>query len=179
MGLWIGADTQPPKETMMNEFVSCNLENVPLEDGAFNIILCHYVIEHLRTPREVFAEFYRLLADGGILTFCTPCINSPAFRLSSWIPNRWHAAIKGRLFGAVEEEVFPTYYKCNTIGKLDKTLRAVGFERETIETTEHAYKYFNFNAVTYALGLIISRFMQVFPLAKPFRGQILGVYRKP
>jgi len=29
MGSWTGVDVQPPKETMMNEFVSCDLENIP------------------------------------------------------------------------------------------------------------------------------------------------------
>lgn len=178
MGTWTGVDVQPPPATMMNEFVSCDLEDIPFKDESFNIILCHYVIEHLRKPREVFTEFHRLLSGGGILVFCTPCLNSPIFRISSWIPNRWHKKIKSGVFGAIEDDVFPTYYKCNTTGKIDKTLRTVGFRRETLETTEHSYKYLRCNTVTYAFGLVTSRLIQSLPLAKPFRGQILGVYRK-
>lgn len=175
----VGVDIQAPKEKKMDEFVLCDLENIPLKDATFDVIICYFVIEHLRQPQKVFTEFWRLLADGGILIFRTPCIGSPMFLLSKWTPVHWHETIKGTISGNQGVDVFTTYYRCNTAKKIDRTLKAIGFRREKLDSIEQMYAYFKFNWIGYAAGLLVSRLMQSLPFTKPFRSQLVGVYRKP
>jgi len=127
IGRLVGVDIQAPKEKKMDEFVLCDLENIPLIDATFDVIICYFVIEHLRQPQKVFAEFWRLLADGGILIFRTPCFGAPMFLLSNWTHVHWHKKIKRTILGNQGVDVFPTYYRCNTAKKVDRTLKAIGF----------------------------------------------------
>jgi SAM-dependent methyltransferase len=46
--------------------------NIPVEDGAFDAILCTEVFEHLKYPVDTLKEFYRLLKPGGILILTAP-----------------------------------------------------------------------------------------------------------
>jgi SAM-dependent methyltransferase len=40
---------------------------LPLEDGAFDAVLCAVSVQYLQYPGEVFGEFARVLAPGGVL----------------------------------------------------------------------------------------------------------------
>ena len=39
-----------------------------MEDGSFDVILCHNVLEYVKNRAELIAEFHRLLKKGGILS---------------------------------------------------------------------------------------------------------------
>jgi len=179
IGRLVGVDIQAPKEKKMDEFVLCDLGNISFKDATFDVIICNCVIEHLRQPQKVFAEFWRLLSDGGILIFRAPCINAPMFLLSRVIPVHWHETIKRTLLGDQEVDVFHAYYRCNTSKKLEQTLKTIGFRREKLESIEQIYSYFKFNWILYAAGLLFSRLMQSLPFTEPFRSQLIGVYHKP
>lgn len=176
--LLVGTDINAPKEKNTREFVVSELESLPFSNAVFDIIICYYVIEHLRHPHKVFTEFRRVLTDGGVLIIKTPCIAAPMFILSHHTSLRWHQAFKNTIMGVQESEVFPTYYRCNTMKKLDRTLVAAGFRREQLESVEQMYSYFSFNRVSYAAGLLISRMIQALPWMRSFRSQIIGTYRK-
>jgi 2-polyprenyl-3-methyl-5-hydroxy-6-metoxy-1,4-benzoquinol methylase len=48
-----------------------------LSEGAFDLILCTEVIEHIRDSRAALAEMHRLLKPGGVLILSTPQKYSP------------------------------------------------------------------------------------------------------
>ncbi len=56
------------------EFVKwdLNITPLPFEDGAFDLIICLEVLEHIAAQREAIAEFNRLLAPGGSLLISVP-----------------------------------------------------------------------------------------------------------
>ena len=180
MGLLVGVDKIAPKEGYgrMDEFILSELDDMPFPDATFDVVICYEVIEHLRNPQKVFAEFRRILIDGGVLIFKTPCAISPLFFFSRFSPFLWHQKIKKVLLGVQESHVFPTYYRCNTLRKMDHTLRAEGFQKEMLESIEETHCYLVFSKVAYCVGLLLSRLVQVLRLAKPFRSQLIGVYRK-
>lgn len=60
----------------LHHAVSASLVSLPLRDETIDLILCRYAAEHLPEPRGVFAEFARVLREGGHLVLLTP--------------NRWH-----------------------------------------------------------------------------------------
>jgi len=45
---------------------------IPVEDGAFETVLCTAVLEHLEEPAEAIGEMFRILADGGYLIMTAP-----------------------------------------------------------------------------------------------------------
>lgn len=46
-------------------FVVATGERLPFPDCAFDLIVCHTVIEHVRSPRDVVSEMARVLSPGG------------------------------------------------------------------------------------------------------------------
>lgn len=179
IGLLVGVDTEAPEQRNIDMFVVCDLERLPIKDRTFEVVVCYFVIEHLRYPQNAFAEFWRVLDDGGVLIFKTPCITAPMFLLSRYIPHRWQKTIKRATEGTQESDIFPTYYRCNTERQLDNTLKTAGFQRETLESIEQFHDYFAFSSIAYAACLLASRLVQVLPWTRPFRSQLIGVYRKP
>ncbi len=52
------------------------LHDMPIEDSAFDAVLCTQVLEHLEWPRESVAEIYRVLKSGGSLYLTVPMAQS-------------------------------------------------------------------------------------------------------
>src|SRR6266480_3942093 len=49
--------------------VACDAEQLPFEDGAFDLVFGHAVLHHLPDLERAFAEFHRVLRPGGTLAF--------------------------------------------------------------------------------------------------------------
>lgn len=49
-----------------------NAEDMQFADGAFDIIVCNHVLEHVQSPQRALAEFYRCLKPRGLLVAQTP-----------------------------------------------------------------------------------------------------------
>lgn len=45
--------------------LQANIEDLPVEDGAFDLVLCSHVLEHVADDRRAMAEFRRVLAPNG------------------------------------------------------------------------------------------------------------------
>lgn len=50
----------------------CDIENIPVRDGSFEVVLCTEVLEHLPRPIEALKELTRVLAPGGTLLLTAP-----------------------------------------------------------------------------------------------------------
>ena len=53
------------------DFRQANLESLPFEDGAFDLVLCSQVIEHVLDAAAAAAELARVLRPGGTLVIST------------------------------------------------------------------------------------------------------------
>ncbi|HEY40922.1 MAG TPA: methyltransferase domain-containing protein [Dehalococcoidia bacterium] len=179
IGLLVGIDSEVLYQRNIDKFIVGDLERLPIKDSTFDIIICYFVIEHLKNPKKVFAEFQRVLTEGGKIMFKTPCAASPMFVLSRYVPHQWQRIIKKAMQGTQESDIFPTYYRCNTQKKLDHALKRTGFQRVILKGIEQIYDYLTFSRSFYAIGLLTSRLMQFLPWTEPFRSQIIGVYCKP
>lgn len=71
------------------------MEDVELEDGTYDVILCNNVFEHLQKPRIVLSGLARALRPGGVIFFQTLSGQS----LSLWFaPCHWLYYGEGHLF---------------------------------------------------------------------------------
>ncbi len=59
---------QPPASIAF----ACDLEHLPVVDGAYDAILCTQVLEHVAEPIQVLCQFHRALATGGMLWLTAP-----------------------------------------------------------------------------------------------------------
>ncbi len=57
-----------------NIHVFSPLHDIPREDGFFDVIFCNAVLEHVKNPEEVIAEFARVCRPGGLLYLAVPFI---------------------------------------------------------------------------------------------------------
>jgi SAM-dependent methyltransferase len=94
---------------------------VPLPDASFDLILSDWVLEHIDNPSWFASEVYRLLRPGGWLCARTPNkwgLTGLGARLT---PNRLHKNVLAKLTdNRLQQDVFPTRYRLNTIGSLRK-----------------------------------------------------------
>jgi SAM-dependent methyltransferase len=174
--LLVSADIEPPAQQGVAVPAVADLAQLPFADAAFNVILCYNVIEHLAQPERTLREFSRLLAPGGALIFKTPNLTAPITLASHLTPVSVRRFVKSRL-NVNAEQVFPTYYGCNTPGALQSGLQAAGLQREVLLVADQTYDYLFFSRLTYVLGLLYSRVVGL-PLLSPLRNTIIGVYVK-
>ena len=66
--------------------IQAGIEDLPAEEGAYDVCVLGDVIEHVRDPRRLLADAHRLLKPGGVLFFAAPSLDSLPARL---LRNRW------------------------------------------------------------------------------------------
>jgi SAM-dependent methyltransferase len=175
--LLVGADVYLPDTSNLDAFVLAANERLPFADSSFDIVVAYLVLEHLPNPPEAFREFARVLKPGGYFCFKTPAVRTPLFALAQAMPTRWHKRLKARI-GVAEHDIFPTYYRANTVRILEEGLARAGMVRDWVRTVDQTYAYLSHNPYTYALGLLYSRSTEL-PALAWLRNQIIGLYRRP
>jgi len=117
----IGIDISKNAEDnpFLDEFYQLTNESWPLDDDSVDICICDNVLEHLQNPESFFSECYRVLKNSSYLCIRTPNKWNYVGLFSKVIPNKLHHRILATVQKNREkEDIFPTYYKCNTIPKL-------------------------------------------------------------
>lgn len=59
------------------EVIQADAHHLPLEANSVDCVLCSEVLEHLADPNKCIEEVKRVLKNGGIACFTTPCLNIP------------------------------------------------------------------------------------------------------
>jgi SAM-dependent methyltransferase len=185
IGLLVGEDVYVPEELKLgaapkgclDAFVQGVCEHLPFADRSLDMIVSYLVLEHLPEPLAALREFARILKPGGTFCFKTPAVHTPLFALSRVLPTSLHRRLKAEI-GTEAEDVFPTYYRANTVRTLERALCAAGFRREWLCTVDQTYAYLSHTRATYALGLLYSR-MTEHPWLAWLRNQIIGIYHTP
>ena len=157
----IGIDVDPAgrENPLVDEFrLIENVNRWPVQDASVDFAVADTVLEHVEDPDAFFSEARRVLKVGGVLAVRTPNVMSYIGLVSSLVPNRLHARVlKKAQAGRKEEDVFPTLYRCNTRGRLRRTMRQHGFD-PCVYGYEAEPSYFNFSRVLYALGVLHQKF---------------------
>jgi SAM-dependent methyltransferase len=179
-GRLIGVDlvefVDTPSDLML---FNCDLANVPVAGGSVDVIMSRSVFEHLENPGAVYKEFCRLLKPGGRVVFLTANLWDYATIIARITPNRLHPAIVARVEGRAEDDVFPTCYRTNSSGAVNRLAAGAGFEVEEFDYLGQYPNYFMFNGVLFFLGTCYDKLVCRFELLRFLRGWIMVTLRKP
>jgi SAM-dependent methyltransferase len=158
----IGIDVDPEGESnpMVSEFrpITAN-GRWPVADASIDLVLADYVLEHVDDPDSFFAECRRVCKAGGYVCIRTTNARSYFALASRLTPNASHAGIIQRVYRNPRpaDDVFPTLYRCNTVGKLRSALTANGFDA-CVYGFQSDPAHFGFSRPLYALGVAHQRF---------------------
>ncbi len=129
----------------------------PVEDASIDVAYSDFVVEHVENIDSYFSECHRVLKPGGYLCLRTPNVLSYFGIVSRLIPDRYHAKVAAKVqTERAAVDVFPTFYRCNTIGKMRRTLRRFGFDA-CVCGHEAEPQYFSFSKVLYWLATVHQR----------------------
>lgn len=152
----IGMDVNPEARSnpAVDEFQLLETNTWPLEEASIDVCICDYVLEHVQDPAGFFKECRRVLKPGGFLCIRTTNLLSYFGLFAKVIPNRSHTRIlrqaKEKLH---DKDVFPTFFRCNTVKTLRRYLSMHHFE-STVYGYEAEPGYLSFSILAYYLGVL-------------------------
>jgi hypothetical protein len=100
-------------------------------------------------------EFKRVLKSGGVVCARTPNLLSYLGIAASLVPNRYHIKLVGVLQDSRKpEDVFPKFYRSNTIHAIRKLFKAFNFDG-VVYGFESEPAYFSFSSFAYRIAKIV------------------------
>src|SRR5260370_12219540 len=105
-------------------------EHLPFADASFHMVVSVWVLEHLETPENVFAEVARVLKPGGHFVFLTPNALNPLVmgnrvgQLAPWL----HKQLVSNVYGRDGADKFPGPYRATTSPSTRALAAATGFD---------------------------------------------------
>ncbi|MBI4855348.1 MAG: class I SAM-dependent methyltransferase [Acetobacterium woodii] len=177
---FVGIDMDFPslsKNRACDNLINGSLEYLPFKDSTFDIIVCKDVLEHLRTPIIVFQEFSRILKKEGFLIILTPSIYNYVSIISRITPFRLHTFFN-KLRGINATDIFPTYYRANSIRSLKELGKGVGLKMEDHMMIQKWPSYLIFSVILFRIGIMYERILNRFELLQFLRSAIVAVYKK-
>jgi SAM-dependent methyltransferase len=161
------------------EMHNADLGHLPLPDASVDLIMSRSVFEHLTEPDEVYRELARVLRPGGRLVFLTANFWDYGTQVARLVPNRFHARVVKAVEGRPEEDTFPTAYKTNTRGDVQRLAAGAGLRVQGFEYLSQYPNYLMFNGLAFALGMAFEKLISHVEALRGLRGWILVTLEKP
>ena len=122
-----------------------DLAYIPFADQSFDLVTANMVVEHLGEPLRVLQEVRRVLRPGGRFLYHTPNRNAPALRIAAHTPDAVKKSIVWVLEQRAEEDVFPTFYRMNTVEDVTSLAQQAGLRVQRLDQITSS-------AMTFLLG---------------------------
>jgi len=156
---------------------------IPLASESADVVFSEYVMEHVEKPRETVLEAHRLLRPGGHLIWIAPNLWSYSGIVTHLTPLGFHRWVN-RLLEPVQrrtaqEDVFPTFFRINSIPRIRRILSEAGFELEELVTTSDAPHYTTILPGLHHLAIGLHLLLDRFEIFRHFRLVQIVVARKP
>jgi SAM-dependent methyltransferase len=150
-----------------------NMASIP--DHSVDIILLIFVMEHIEFPEKLFAEIRRTLkSQGGVLLVAPNLMTGAALAIRCLSP-ALRLEIKRILSGKEEVADYPTFYRCNTVGALDRMAARFGLVRDRLVMFSGIGYFYRFPGF-HLWHRLLSRVSEWKPLRR-FKGFIFVTYR--
>jgi SAM-dependent methyltransferase len=172
----IDVDEAARENPFLDEFHLLTGEVWPVASDSIDLIVCDNVMEHVADPAGFFSEARRVLKDGGYLCIRTPNRWGYVAIAATLVPNRYHSRVTSAVQdGRKQEDVFPTLYRCNTVGKMRQMMQAHGLDA-VVYPYEAEPSYLSFSRIAYFFGVLHQRYAPRFMKPALFA---FGRMRKP
>jgi SAM-dependent methyltransferase len=113
-----------------DECLVMHSNSIPLSDHSVDVIIADWVLEHIEFPKQFCEEVNRVLRPGGWFCGRTPHSSNYISIAARLIRNRHHAEVLKYVQPHRDAvDVFPTFYRLNTISKFDDVFS--GFSNHT------------------------------------------------
>jgi SAM-dependent methyltransferase len=164
------------ENTTLDSVVCGSIESMPFPDNTFDIVIAQWVLEHVADATKTVREIERVLKPGGIFLFMTPNAWSPFVVGTRFIPIGLKKFLRKRFLSIDETDTFPTHYRMNTIGTLNKLFAKVGMQPIATQLID-CFTYFKFSKVLVWLSILGAKILQTIHI-QTFRHHLVGVYQK-
>ncbi len=169
--------TTDDKDLILFNGDACSMPDIP--DDSVDLAYSHAVMEHVEDPENCFREIARVLKPGGSYMFLTPSIFDYGSIGAAIVPNAWHPKIVNFMTGRAEEDVFPTFFRCNSKRATKRWCSRTGLYINDFGFMGQYPDYFKFNRVLFWLGSMYEMFIRSVPMLHPLRGWIYVEVKKP
>lgn len=157
-GIGIDAVIHPELDRNKSKFIQAKLDKIPLPDSYADTIIMNMVVEHIKEIEQVLKELHRVLKPGGNLIFRTTNKYYPTQLFGHLLPKKIKDRIIYRFFGVESHDIFGTYYKINTPGKIKKILPALGFKITRLTAAEDLHM---FNTAAFEISYLFYKIQRI------------------
>ena len=143
----------------------------------FDLVTLRMVAEHIAEPERAVHSIARALAPGGVAVVYTVFGFSPMPLLTRLVPMGLRHVVKSWLWGTQPKDTFPTCFRMNTRGKLQRLFAGEGLHEEAFLRLDDCRTFARFQSLN-ELELTTRGACRALGLPYP-EHCLLGVYRKP
>lgn len=163
------------KNPYVHERAQCLIEDYQA-DRAFDLATMRMVAEHVERPSQVIAALHRLLRPGGQVILYTVNRWSPVTVVSRLLPFKLHHPVKRLVWGSLERNTFPTFYRMNTRRCLRDLFEQGGFRERLFCHLDDCRTFARFKGLN-AAEMLAWRLLKRVGLSYP-ENCLLGVYER-
>jgi ubiquinone/menaquinone biosynthesis C-methylase UbiE len=114
---------------------------LPFADGCFDLVTSNMVFEHVEDPQAILREIRRVLRRGGSLVALTPNWLDIVTLAARAVPNILHPIFVSLVEARGKEDVYPTHFRFNRRGAVEKMLHGARFGYCRIELLDQPDTY--------------------------------------
>jgi SAM-dependent methyltransferase len=152
--------------------------DIPLPNGSVDIAVNQELLEHLEFPEKMFREVSRILRPNGIFAAMTPNIYYPSMIVSYVTPYSFHKFVNRVLHNVDAGDVFPTWYRANTFGRLKRLGTSAGLEVVQYEYFKSNPGELSFSPLLTRLEVAYHRLLVRFETLGWLRDVVIVLFRK-
>jgi SAM-dependent methyltransferase len=174
----VGVDPDPTlaENPYVHERAACGIDTYDGR-GAFDLVTLRMVAEHIAEPEACVAGIARALRPGGIAVVFTVFAGSPIPLLTRLAPMGLRHTVKSWLWGTQPKDTFPTCFRMNTRGKLQRLFAGAGLHEAAFLRLDDCRTFARFRGL-HELELRARAVCQWLRVPYP-EHCLVGVYRKP
>ncbi|HEX6810979.1 MAG TPA: class I SAM-dependent methyltransferase [Planctomycetota bacterium] len=174
----VGVDPDPTlqENEWVHEKAACAIDEYDGEQQ-FDVVTLRMVAEHVADPEAVVRSIERALRPGGLAVVFTVFAGSPIPLLTRLLPMWMRHPVKRWLWRTEAKDTFPTRFRMNTRGRLQRLFAGVRMHEEAFLRLDDCRTFARFRALC---ELELRTAWLCRSLGMPYPEHcLLGVYRKP